>query len=63
MRAAGSDENIILTPPRELTLEQALEFIGDDELAEVTPGSLRLRKRHLRREDREKARKVDRGGN
>jgi GTP-binding protein len=60
MRAAGSDDNIMLTPPRVLTLEQALEFIGDDELVEVTPHSLRLRKRLLRREDREKARKTDR---
>jgi GTP-binding protein len=47
IRAAGSDENIILTPPLRLTLEQSLEFINDDELVEVTPRSIRIRKRHL----------------
>jgi GTP-binding protein len=57
MRASGSDENILLTPPRQLTLEQALGFIGDDELVEVTPGSMRLRKKHLSKSDREIAAK------
>jgi GTP-binding protein len=47
MRASGSDEAIKLTPPRILTLEQALEFIEDDELVEVTPQSIRLRKKEL----------------
>lgn len=47
IRAAGSDENIILTPPLQLTLEQALETINDDELVEVTPKSIRLRKKDL----------------
>ncbi len=47
VRAAGSDENLILTPPRRLTLEEALEYLADDELLEVTPKSLRLRKRVL----------------
>lgn len=47
IRAAGSDENIILTPPVRFSLEQALEFIDDDELLEVTPTSLRLRKKLL----------------
>jgi GTP-binding protein len=47
MRAAGSDENERLVPPRRLSLEQALEFIGDDEQVEVTPDSFRLRKRLL----------------
>ncbi len=47
IRAAGSDENIILTPPLRLSLEQALEFIDDDELVEVTPASIRLRKKLL----------------
>ena len=47
IRAAGSDENVILTPPLRLTLEQSLEFINDDELVEVTPRSIRIRKRHL----------------
>ena len=45
IRAAGSDENLILTPHVEHTLEQALEFIEDDELVEVTPSSIRLRKK------------------
>lgn len=60
MRAAGSDDNILLTPPRVMTLEQSLEFINDDELVEVTPKSLRLRKKHLRYEDRIRARKLER---
>ena len=47
IRAAGSDETIILTPPREFSLEEALEFIEADELVEVTPKSIRLRKRQL----------------
>lgn len=57
MRAAGSDENIILTPPRVLTLEQALEYINDDEFVEVTPSSIRLRKRYLTHEERVRAKK------
>ena len=55
IRAAGSDENILLTPPVRFTLEQALEFIEDDELLEVTPASLRLRKRFLKESDRRRA--------
>jgi GTP-binding protein len=47
IRAAGNDENIILTPPIIYSLEQALEFIDDDELVEVTPVSIRLRKKIL----------------
>ncbi|HEY7673096.1 MAG TPA: translational GTPase TypA [Gammaproteobacteria bacterium] len=47
IRAAGSDENILLTPPIKFSLEQALEFIDDDELVEITPKSVRLRKRLL----------------
>jgi GTP-binding protein len=47
VRASGSDDNIILTPPKKLTLEEALEYITNDELLEVTPKSLRLRKRIL----------------
>lgn len=52
IRAAGSDENIILTPPIKLSLEQALELITDDELVEVTPSSIRLRKRFLKEAER-----------
>jgi GTP-binding protein len=55
MRAAGSDENVLLETPRQLTLESALEFIADDELVEVTPTAIRLRKRHLRAHERKKA--------
>jgi GTP-binding protein len=55
VRASGTDEAIRLTPPRELTLEQALEFIDNDELVEVTPESIRLRKRQLNENDRKKA--------
>ena len=52
IRAAGSDENIVLTPPVRFSLEQALEFIDDDELLEVTPQSLRLRKKLLKESER-----------
>ncbi|QOJ30731.1 MAG: translational GTPase TypA [Gammaproteobacteria bacterium] len=55
IRAAGSDENILLTPPIRFSLEQALEFIDDDELVEVTPGSIRLRKKLLTESDRKRA--------
>jgi GTP-binding protein len=55
IRAAGSDENIILTPPIQLSLEQALEFIDDDELVEVTPNYIRLRKKQLLEHERKRA--------
>ncbi|HYE37440.1 translational GTPase TypA [Methylocaldum sp.] len=58
IRAAGSDENILLTPPIKLSLEQALEFIDDDELVEVTPKSVRLRKKLLLEHERKKASRV-----
>jgi len=54
MRSKGSDENIALEPPRRLTLEAALEYIEDDELIEVTPKSIRLRKRFLATSDRKR---------
>ena len=47
IRAAGKDEAVRLTPPLQMTLEKAIAYIGDDELVEVTPQSIRLRKRHL----------------
>ena len=47
MRAAGSDDALRLTPPKQMSLEQCLEFLADDELLEVTPSSLRMRKRIL----------------
>lgn len=55
IRAAGSDENLILTPVQKMTLEQALEFIDEDELVEVTPLSIRLRKKLLLEHERKKA--------
>jgi len=55
MRASGSDENILLTPPIRMSLEAAVEFIADDELVEVTPESIRIRKRFLKENDRKKA--------
>jgi GTP-binding protein len=55
IRAAGSDENIILTPKIQTTLEFALEFINDDELVEVTPASIRIRKKHLTEHERKRA--------
>jgi GTP-binding protein len=54
VRASGSDENIILTPPRTFTLEQAIDFIQDDELVEVTPNFIRLRKRLLNENERKR---------
>ena len=55
VRASGKDEHIDLTPPIELTLEKAVEFIADDELVEITPSSIRLRKRYLKEHERKKA--------
>ena len=55
MRASGTDEAVILTPPVRLTLEYALEFIDDDELVEVTPKSIRVRKKNLREHERKRA--------
>ena len=55
VRAAGSDENVILTAPLKMTLEQALEFIDDDELVEVTPQSIRVRKAKLKEHERKRA--------
>jgi GTP-binding protein len=55
IRAAGSDENIILVPPIRYTLEQAMEFIQDDELVEVTPTQIRLRKRALKEHERKRS--------
>ncbi|MFY7699585.1 MAG: GTP-binding protein TypA/BipA, partial [Burkholderiaceae bacterium] len=55
VRASGKDEHIDLTTPIELTLEKAVEFIADDELVEITPKSIRLRKRFLKEHERKKA--------
>ena len=55
IRASGSDENIILTPHIQYSLEQALEFIEDDELVEVTPQSIRIRKKFLKEHERKRS--------
>jgi GTP-binding protein len=55
VRASGTDENIVLTPAVKYSLEQALEFIDDDELVEVTPKSIRLRKKELKEHERKKS--------
>jgi GTP-binding protein len=52
VRAAGKDDAILLTPPIQLTLEYAVEFIADDELVEVTPENIRIRKRFLKEHER-----------
>ncbi len=59
VRASGKDEAVILTPPIQLTLESAIEFIADDELVEITPKSIRLRKRYLKEIDRKRAAKAE----
>ena len=55
IRASGTDENIVLTPPVRHTLEQAMEFIDDDELVEITPSNIRLRKKFLTENERKRA--------
>jgi len=57
-RASGKDEGIRLTPPRRMTLEQAIAYIDEDEMVEVTPKSIRLRKRHLDPHERKKAKRA-----
>ncbi len=57
VRASGTDENVMLTPPIRMSLEQALEFIDDDELVEVTPESIRIRKKLLKENERRRAHK------
>jgi GTP-binding protein len=55
VRASGTDENIVLSPPIKMTLEQSLEFIDDDELVEVTPNHIRIRKKYLTENERKRA--------
>ena len=59
VRASGTDEAVRLVPPIQLTLESAIEFIADDELVEITPKNIRLRKRHLKEHDRKRAAKAE----
>ena len=55
MRSSGTDEAVRLVPPIQMSLEYAVEFIEDDELVEITPKSIRLRKRYLKEHERKKA--------
>ena len=55
VRASGKDEAIMLTPPIKLTLESAVEYITDDELVEITPKSIRIRKRYLKEHERKRS--------
>ncbi|MEN3111665.1 translational GTPase TypA [Uliginosibacterium paludis] len=59
IRASGTDEAVRLVPPIQLTLESAIEFIADDELVEITPKSIRLRKRHLKEHERKRAARAE----
>jgi len=59
VRASGTDEAVRLVPPIKLTLEYAVEFIDDDELVEITPKSIRIRKRHLLEHERKRASRVE----
>ena len=61
VRASGTDDAQVLSPPVKMTLEQALEFINDDELVEVTPESIRIRKRHLTESERKRASRPPKG--
>ncbi len=59
MRTTASDKNIILKPPRDMSLELALEYIEDDELVEITPKNIRLRKRYLKENERKRMSRSD----
>jgi GTP-binding protein len=59
VRAAGKDDAILLTPPIQMTIEYAVEFIADDELVEVTPQSIRIRKRFLKEHERRRSARQD----
>ena len=61
MRASGKDEALLLTPPRRMSLEQAIAYIEDDELVEVTPSAIRIRKRYLDPHERKRASKSREG--
>ena len=63
VRASGSDDAVKLSPPRKMTLEQSLEYIEDDELIEITPENIRLRKKHLDVNDRKKMNRMKNKGN
>ena len=58
VRASGSDDTVNIAPPRIMSLEQVLGYLNDDELAEITPASIRLRKRHLDENKRKRAAKT-----
>ena len=58
VRASGSDDTVSIAPPRIMSLEQVLGYLNDDELAEITPTSIRLRKRHMDENERKRASKT-----
>ena len=58
MRASGSDENVVLTPPTLMSLEQIISYITKDELVEITPKSIRIRKRLLKESERKRAKQL-----
>lgn len=58
MRASGAEKNVRLAPPKVFQLEEAMEYIDDDELVEVTPAAIRLRKRELDENDRRRAKRA-----
>ena len=58
MRASGNDESLRLTTPKRLKLEEAISYINEDEIVELTPNSIRLRKKHLDANDRKKLQKA-----
>ena len=62
IRAASNDENILLTPPLQFDLEQALEFIADDELVDVSPTHIRIRKRDRHEVDRRRKQRASKNG-
>ena len=59
VRASGTDEAVRLVPPIQVTLESAIEFIAEDELVEITPKAIRIRKRYLSEQDRKRTRKAE----
>ena len=61
IRAAAKDDNVLLNPPQRLSLEAGLEFIEEDELMEITPSNIRIRKKHLKEHERKRASRASGG--
>jgi GTP-binding protein len=62
MRASGSEKTVPIKPPRQFSLEAALEYIEDDELVEITPKAIRMRKIYLKENDRKRYERASKGG-